>query len=124
MAVTQTPRSGAWRVVELLTTPVVPADYLDVVAPLRNAGVLRARIESVRPETDNAVTLVLRPGRGIRPHLPGQNVRIGEGRFNQLENGIEISKRNIKQVVERIRKRRLDRRELWRCKHHAGENCR
>jgi len=46
MAVTQSLRSGAWRVVELLTTPVVPADYLDVVAPLRNAGVLRARIEA------------------------------------------------------------------------------
>ena len=38
MAVTQTLRSGAWRVVELITTPVVPAAYLDVVAPLRNAS--------------------------------------------------------------------------------------
>jgi ferredoxin-NADP reductase len=77
MAVTQTLRSGAWRVVELLTTPLVPADYLDVVAPLRNARVLRARIVSVRPETRDSVTLVLRPGRGWRPHEPGQYVRIG-----------------------------------------------
>lgn len=77
MAVTQTLRSGAWRVVELITTPVVPADYLDVVAPLRNASVLRARIEAVRPETRDAVTLVLRPGRGFRRHEPGQYVRIG-----------------------------------------------
>jgi ferredoxin-NADP reductase len=77
MAVTQTLRSRAWRVVELLTTPVVPADYLDVVAPLRNATVLRARIEAVRPETSDAVTLVLRPGRGFRPHTPGQYVRLG-----------------------------------------------
>ena len=77
MAVTQTLRSGAWRVVELLTTPLVPADYLDVVAPLRNAGVLRARIVAVRPETRDSVTLVLRPGRGWRPHEPGQYVRIG-----------------------------------------------
>ncbi|MFI7542628.1 ferredoxin reductase [Actinoplanes sp. NPDC049599] len=77
MAVTHTLRSRAWRVVELLTTPVVPADYLDVVAPLRNANVLRARIEEVRPETRDAVTLVLRPGRGFRPHQPGQYVRIG-----------------------------------------------
>src|SRR3954464_11457497 len=77
MAVTHTLRSGAWRVVELLTTPLVPADYLDVVAPLRNAGVLRARIEAVRPETRDSVTLVLRPGRGWRPHEPGQYVRIG-----------------------------------------------
>jgi stearoyl-CoA 9-desaturase NADPH oxidoreductase len=77
MAVTQTLRSGAWRVVELITTPLVPADYLDVIAPLRNASVLRARIESVRPETRNSVTLVLRPGRGWQPHEPGQYIRIG-----------------------------------------------
>jgi len=77
MAVTETLRSGAWRVVELLTTPLVPADYLDVVAPLRNPGVLRAKIEAVRPETRNSVTLVLRPGRGWRPHEPGQYVRLG-----------------------------------------------
>ncbi|MEU8614233.1 ferredoxin reductase [Actinoplanes sp. NPDC048791] len=77
MAVTHTLRSGAWRVVELLTTPVVPADYLDVIAPLRNAGVLRARIEAVRPETRDAVTLVLRPGRGFRRPEPGQYVRLG-----------------------------------------------
>ena len=77
MAVTETLRSGAWRVVELLTTPLVPADYLDVVAPLRNPGVLRAKIEAVRPETRDSVTLVLRPGRGWRPHEPGQYVRLG-----------------------------------------------
>src|SRR5690349_4992714 len=77
MAVTETLRSGAWRVVELLTTPLVPADYLDVVAPLRNREVLRARIDAVRPETRDSVTLALRPGRGWRPHVPGQYVRLG-----------------------------------------------
>jgi ferredoxin-NADP reductase len=77
MAVTQSLRSGAWRVVELLATPLVPADYLDEIAPLRNRTVLRARVEQVRPETRDAVTLVLRPGRGYRPHEPGQYVRLG-----------------------------------------------
>jgi stearoyl-CoA 9-desaturase NADPH oxidoreductase len=77
MAVTQALRSGAWRVVELLATPLVPADYLDEIAPLRNPGVLRARVEEVRPETPDAVTLVLRAGRGFRPHEPGQYVRLG-----------------------------------------------
>ncbi|MDI6101075.1 ferredoxin reductase [Actinoplanes sp. NEAU-A12] len=77
MAVTQKLRDGAWRVVELITTPVVPADYLDVIAPLRNPTVLRARIDAVRPETANAVTLELRPGRGWQPHEPGQYVRLG-----------------------------------------------
>jgi ferredoxin-NADP reductase len=77
MAVLQNLRSGAWRVVEALTTPLVPADYLDVVAPLRNAEVLRARIEAVLPETPDCVTLELRPGRGWRAHEPGQYLRLG-----------------------------------------------
>ncbi|WP_250031387.1 ferredoxin reductase [Paractinoplanes maris] len=77
MAVIRTVRTGAWRVVELITTPVVPADYLDVIAPLRNARVLRAKIDAVRPETETSVTLVLRPGRGWVRHEPGQYVRVG-----------------------------------------------
>jgi ferredoxin-NADP reductase len=64
-------------VVELITTPLVPADYLDVLAPLRNGSTLRARVEAVRPETRDSVTLVLRPGRGWQPHEPGQYVRLG-----------------------------------------------
>jgi stearoyl-CoA 9-desaturase NADPH oxidoreductase len=77
MAAAQTLRAGAWRVVELLTTPLVPADYLDVVAPLRNREVLRAKVVAVHPETDRAVTLTLRPGRGWRRHEPGQYLRLG-----------------------------------------------
>ncbi|MEV0135613.1 ferredoxin reductase [Dactylosporangium sp. NPDC050688] len=77
MAATQALRDGAWRVVELLTTPLVPGDYLDVVAPLRNREVLRAKVVGVRPETDRAVTLTLRPGRGWRRHEPGQYLRLG-----------------------------------------------
>ncbi len=77
MAVTRALRSGAWRVVEIITTPVVPADYLDAVAPLRNRSVLRAKIEAVRPEISRSVTLVLRPGVGWQPHRPGQYVRLG-----------------------------------------------
>ncbi|GAA2644649.1 ferredoxin reductase [Paractinoplanes durhamensis] len=77
MAVIRNLRTGAWRVVELITTPVVPADYLDVIAPLRNASVLRAKIDAVHAETANSVTLVLRPGRGWVRHEPGQYVRVG-----------------------------------------------
>jgi stearoyl-CoA 9-desaturase NADPH oxidoreductase len=73
----RTLRTGAWRAVELLTTPLVPADYLDVIAPLRNVQTLRARVEQVRPETADSVTLVLRPGRGWVAHQPGQYVRLG-----------------------------------------------
>ena len=77
MAVTRTLRAGARRVAELLATPLVPADYLDVIAPLSNPTALRARVESVRRETKNSITLVMRPGRGWQPHEPGQYVRLG-----------------------------------------------
>src|SRR6476619_6542935 len=63
--------------VGLLTTPLVPADYLDLVAPLRSGADLRGRIVEVRPETRDAVTVVIRPGRGWAGHVPGQYIRIG-----------------------------------------------
>ncbi len=70
-------RTGLRRAAETVTTPLVPADYLDLVDPLGSRAQLRARIEAVRPETRDAVTLLLRPGRGWRGHRPGQYVRIG-----------------------------------------------
>jgi ferredoxin-NADP reductase len=62
---------------ELATTPLLPADYLDLVAPLRAGARLRARVVAVHPETRDAVTLVLRPGRDWAGHVPGQYVRVG-----------------------------------------------
>ena len=62
---------------ELLTTPLLPADYLDLISPLRAGAELRGRIVAVLPETRDAVTLVIRPGRSWRSHVPGQYVRIG-----------------------------------------------
>ncbi|MFP5218295.1 MAG: ferredoxin reductase [Actinomycetes bacterium] len=70
-------RRGLARLAELAATPLVPADYLDLVDPLRSPADLRARIEAVHPETRDAVTLVLRPGRGWQGHVPGQYVRVG-----------------------------------------------
>ncbi|GII23398.1 ferredoxin reductase [Planosporangium mesophilum] len=70
-------RAQALRLVELATTPLLPADYLDLVHPLRAGADLRGRIEAVHRETRDAATLVIRPGRGWRPHTPGQYVRIG-----------------------------------------------
>ena len=61
----------------MAVTPLVPADYVDLIDPLRSSNGLRGRIVEVRPETRDAVTVVIRPGRGWRPHVPGQYVRIG-----------------------------------------------
>ena len=77
MTVTRTLRTGARRAVELLATPLLPDDYLDVLAPLRSGAALRAKVEAVRPETRDSVTLLLKPGRGWRSHQPGQYVRLG-----------------------------------------------
>jgi len=77
MSKTNVLRERLWRVAESVATPLVPTDYLDLVAPLRNPTQLRGRVESVHPETKDAVTLVIRPGRGWVPHAPGQYVRLG-----------------------------------------------
>jgi len=62
---------------EQVTTPLVPADYLDVIDPLRSSADLRGRIVALHPETRDAVTVVIQPGRGWRGHTPGQYVRVG-----------------------------------------------
>jgi len=70
-------RGGVERALAAVTTPLLPSDYLDVIDPLRSGAGLRGRIESITPETADAVTVVIRPGRGWRGHVPGQYVRIG-----------------------------------------------
>lgn len=69
-------RERAAKFAERLTTPLVPSDYLDVIDPLRSGADLRGRIVAIHPETRDAVTLVIKPGRGWRQHVPGQYVRI------------------------------------------------
>jgi ferredoxin-NADP reductase len=68
-----------------LTTPLHPDDYLRLVNPLWTARELRGRVEKVIPETDDAATLVIRPGWGWQyHHRPGQYVGIGvqvDGKF-------------------------------------------
>jgi ferredoxin-NADP reductase len=70
-------RDRVLKLVEAATTPLLPSDYLDLVDPLRSGADLRGRIEAVHPETRDAATLVIRPGRGWKGHMPGQYVRIG-----------------------------------------------
>ena len=76
---TQAPslRQRARRLAEAATTPLVPADFLDLFHPLRAGADLRGRIVEVRPETADAATLVIKPGADWAGHVPGQYVRIG-----------------------------------------------
>jgi ferredoxin-NADP reductase len=68
-----------------LTTPLHPDDYLRLLNPLWTSRELRGRVEKVVPETDDAATLVIKPGWGWRwDHKPGQYIGIGiqvDGKF-------------------------------------------
>jgi stearoyl-CoA 9-desaturase NADPH oxidoreductase len=70
-------RDRALQLAELVATPLVTADYVDLIDPLRSGADLRGRIVAVHPETRDAVSLVIRPGRGWKSHTPGQYVRLG-----------------------------------------------
>jgi ferredoxin-NADP reductase len=65
------------RLAERVTTPLLPADYLDLFDPLRRGAELRGRIMAVLPETADAATLEIKPGADWIGHVPGQYVRIG-----------------------------------------------
>jgi ferredoxin-NADP reductase len=70
-------RARATRFLEAATTPLLPADYLDLFSPLRSGAPLRGRIVSVLPETSDAATIDIQPGADWQGHVPGQYTRIG-----------------------------------------------
>lgn len=70
-------RRIAARAARALATPLVPADYLDLISPLRAGADLRGRVLARRDETADAATITIRPGRDWRGHRAGQYVRLG-----------------------------------------------
>jgi len=60
-----------------LFTPLLPDDYLELINPLWSTQELRGRVENVRRETGDAVTIVIRPGHKWPGHEPGQYLRVG-----------------------------------------------
>ena len=62
---------------ESAVTPLVPADYLDLVSPLRRGADLRGKVMAVEAETADSATVRIKPGRSWRGHRPGQYIRIG-----------------------------------------------
>ena len=65
------------RLASVLTTPLAPEDFLNLVNPLASARQLRGVVTAVVPETADSATIRFRPGRGWDPHLAGQWARIG-----------------------------------------------
>ena len=70
------PRRRALKAVRSLFSPLLPDDYLELINPLWSTRELRGRIERVERETDNAVTIVIKPG-FEEGHAPGQYLRVG-----------------------------------------------
>ena len=61
----------------IITTPLLPDDFLGQLNPLWSTRMPCGRVEAVVAETRDCVTLWLRPGRGWPEHVPGQYVRVG-----------------------------------------------
>ena len=60
-----------------LTTPLLPDDYLELLNPAWSTRELKGRIEEIRPETEDAYTVVVQPFFPWQGHWPGQYLRIG-----------------------------------------------
>jgi stearoyl-CoA 9-desaturase NADPH oxidoreductase len=91
-----------------LTTPLHPDDYLRLVNPLWTARELRGRVEEVIPETEDAATLVIRPGWGWSyHHRPGQYVGIGvqvDGKFQWRSYSVSsVPHRNGRTIAITVR---------------------
>ncbi|KHL11976.1 UNVERIFIED_CONTAM: hypothetical protein LK11_39180 [Mumia flava] len=67
----------ASRYVHALTTPHSVDHYLDRVHPMLSVHQVRAVVEEVRPETDAASTVVMRPNDTWRGARAGQHVQFG-----------------------------------------------
>src|SRR6201995_1546085 len=59
------------------SSPLLPDDYLELINPLWSTRELRGRIEEINHETENAATVLIKPGYRWPGHKPGQYLRIG-----------------------------------------------
>ena len=63
--------------VRAFTSPLLPDDYLELINPLWSTRELKGKVEAIEPETDDAATIVIRPGYQWDGHEAGQYLRIG-----------------------------------------------
>ncbi len=59
------------------SSPLLVDDYLELINPLWSTRELRGRIEEVHRETEDAATVLIKPGYRWPGHKPGQYCRIG-----------------------------------------------
>ncbi|MFZ0040211.1 MAG: ferredoxin reductase [Solirubrobacteraceae bacterium] len=60
-----------------LSSPLLVDDYLELINPLWSTRELRGRVESIDHETEDAATVLIKPGYRWGGHQPGQYLRIG-----------------------------------------------
>lgn len=60
-----------------LTTPLLPADFLELVNPMWSGAGRVARVVSIIDEAPGAATLQLRPAQRLPAHIAGQHLPIG-----------------------------------------------
>ena len=65
----------AYGAMRSLFTPLLPDDYLELINPLWSTQELRGRIERIYPETEDAVTILIKPGQYLRIGLDIDGVR-------------------------------------------------
>src|SRR5947209_9968553 len=65
------------KVLSALSSPLLIDDYLELINPLWSTRELRGKIEHIRPETEDAATVLIKPGYRWPGHKPGQYLRIG-----------------------------------------------
>jgi stearoyl-CoA 9-desaturase NADPH oxidoreductase len=65
------------RALAALSSPLLPDDYLELINPLWSTRELRGRIQSINGETEDAATVLIKPGYRWGGHEPGQYLRIG-----------------------------------------------
>jgi ferredoxin-NADP reductase len=70
-------RRRALEAVRSLFSPLLPDDYLELINPLWSTRELRGRIERVERETEDTVTILIKPGYEWEGHEPGQYLRVG-----------------------------------------------
>src|SRR5947209_9321681 len=65
------------KVLSALSSPLLVDDYLELINPLWSTRELRGRIEDIKHETEDAATVLIKPGYRWPGHKPGQYLRIG-----------------------------------------------
>ncbi len=65
------------RAVRAFSTPLLPDDYLELINPLWSTRELRGKVERIDHVTQDAATVMIKPGYRWDGHQAGQYVRIG-----------------------------------------------